>query len=87
METIVNVIVVLEKKRRTRCAKTFDLPFKLEVGDSVSLHDHESSTVKAIDLNLETNLVTADLDDILEITEEEYEGVIELLREKRWIIK
>lgn len=69
--------------------KTFDLPFKLSVGDPISLATWNDTKVEKVDINLESLEITANLKDIIIDANEEdametYEETIEELTEYKW---
>lgn len=91
MQTIVilNIKIGSPYKKTTRLMKTFDLPFKLSVGDPISLPTWNDTKVKKVDIKLEPLEITVNLEDIIidakaEDAMETYEGTIEELTEYKW---
>lgn len=68
--------------------KTYDLPFRLQKGDSILLNDQDIGEVKYVYVDLETQEITAQLPSILieKDNKEEYDATIRLLKNNGWRI-
>jgi hypothetical protein len=88
MKTTVVVNVSLQWTKRSQCMKTYDLPFRLQKGDSILLNDQDIGEVKYVYVDLETQEITAQLPSILieKDNKEEYDATIRLLKNNGWRI-
>lgn len=88
MKTTVVVNVSLQRTKRSQCMKTYDLPFRLQKGDSILLNDQDIGEVKYVYVDLETQEITAQLPSILieKDNKEEYDATIRLLKNNGWRI-